>query len=104
MSPSSCGRRTVPRSIAIVPAWTSSPRFLTLAPLEIEPTFRRSPCRSTTSCGYTVSAPRGIGAPVMMRTVWPDATVPANTVPAASSAITASSRVFAAGTSSLATA
>ena len=52
----------------------------------------RSPSRSTISCGYTVSTPAGIGAPVMMRMAWPAATMPSNTEPAGRSAITRRAR------------
>src|SRR5437667_176087 len=82
----------------------SSPRILTFALFRVGPTRTRPPRRSTTSWGYTVSAPCGIGAPVMIRTACPEARRPSNTVPAGSSATTSRSRVPAAGTSPLATA
>ena len=60
--------------------------------------------RSTISCGYTVSAPAGMGAPVMMRSACRSPTTPSNTAPAASSPTTGSSRRPPAGMSSRATA
>ena len=44
-----------------------------------------------------MSAPAGMGAPVMMRRAWPGRSVPAKTDPAASSATTSSARVPVAG-------
>jgi hypothetical protein len=59
----------------------------------------RLPSRSTISCAYTVSAPAGIGAPVMMRRAWPAPIAPSNIAPAARSATTVSSRMPEAGMS-----
>ncbi len=58
------------------------------------------PLRSTISCGYTVPAPAGIGAPVMMRSASPAPIAPSKTAPAASSATTVRSRLPSAGMSS----
>jgi hypothetical protein len=58
------------------------------------------PLRSTISWGYTVPAPAGIGAPVMIRSASPGPIVPSKTAPAASSATTASARLPLAGMSS----
>src|SRR3954468_12056517 len=88
--PSSAGPRSAPARSTRAPRWRSSPARRTFAPGCVSGTSTSSPVVVTRSIGTTASAPRGITAPVEMRTAAPGWSSPSNGCPACDSPTTGS--------------
>ncbi len=81
--PSEAGLRTKPFGRSSSPSRRSSPARRTLAPFFTGAVIRtRLPSEVVASTGTTLSAPAGIGAPVMIRIAVPGRTSSVETLPA----------------------
>ena len=104
-APSGTAVTTAERMAAASDRWATDPTRTEVLPGArggAGPAGIRTVCppRVTISCGYTVPAPAGMGAPVMIRSASPAPSVPSNTAPAARSATTVRSRAPVRGMSS----
>ncbi len=91
-SPASANPRRWPASSSTAFARACDACRLTFSPgASVRGTWTRSPATVQCSTITTESAPRGMGAPVMISTAWPGCISPANDSPARTSPITSKS-------------